>query len=112
MMNWENGHPNARYWVLRLLKENFGPGDQLLKTSIKGKGNHLAAQGIITKQGRKILLINKHNSAVTVVLPSEAGNAVVNQSDILTGENPPAKTTLSGTTIVLKPFAVAIVDCK
>ncbi len=25
MMDWENGHPNARYWVLKLIKENFGP---------------------------------------------------------------------------------------
>ena len=26
MMNWENGNPNARYWILKLLKDNFGPG--------------------------------------------------------------------------------------
>lgn len=110
MMNWENGNPNARYWVLRLLKENFGPGNQLMKTSTKGKGGHIAAQGIITKQGKKILLINKHNTAVPVVLPAEAGNTVVNQSDILTGENPPAKTTLAGNTMVLQPFAVAVVE--
>jgi hypothetical protein len=110
MMNWENGHPNARYWVLRLLKENFGPGDQLLKTTIKGKGGYIAAQGINTKQGKKILLINKHHSEVTVALPSEITNGVIKQVDVMTGENPPAQTTVSGNTIVLKPFAVAIVE--
>ena len=33
MMNWENGKPNARFWVLKLLKNNFGPGDKLVSTS-------------------------------------------------------------------------------
>lgn len=112
MMNWENGHPNARYWVLRLLKENFGPGDQLVRTTTRDKGGHLAVQGILTKQGKKILLINKHHTAVPVVLPAEAANGVINYTDIFTGENPPAQTTISGHTIVLKPFAVAVVTIR
>ena len=28
MIDWKNGKPNARYWVLSLLKDNFHPGDQ------------------------------------------------------------------------------------
>ena len=26
MMNWENDKPNARFWVLKLIKDNFHPG--------------------------------------------------------------------------------------
>jgi hypothetical protein len=113
MMNWENGHPNARYWVLRLLKENFGPGDQLVNTLNKGKGSsHVVAQGITTKQGKKLLLINKHNTEVTIQLPTEAANGIVKQVDVSTGENPPVQATLSGNTITLKPFSVAVISVK
>ena len=112
MMNWDNGNPNARYWVLRLLKENFGPGDVLMKTTVKGKGGHIVAQGIKTKQGRKILLINKHNTDVHVLLPAEASNSIIKQVDVITNENPPAQSTVSGNTLILKPFSVAVVECE
>jgi hypothetical protein len=113
MMNWENGNPNARYWVLRLLKENFGPGDQLENTTAKGKGNaQVVAQGITTKQGKKLLLINKHNTAVTVQLPAEATNGIIKQVDVSTGENAPASSALAGNTVTLQPFSVAVITCK
>jgi len=28
MIDWKNGKPNARYWVLSLLKDNFHAGDK------------------------------------------------------------------------------------
>ena len=31
MVDWNNGKPNARYWVLKLLHDNFGPGDKLVE---------------------------------------------------------------------------------
>jgi hypothetical protein len=112
MMNWENGNPNARYWVLRLLKENFGPGDILVNTTCKGKGGYVVAQGIKTKQGRKILLINKQNTTAQVLLPAEANNAIIKQVDVSTRENPAAQTTLTGNVLTLKPFSVAVVELK
>ena len=33
MMNWENNKPNARFWVLKLIKDSFHPGDALVETS-------------------------------------------------------------------------------
>ena len=30
MMNWLNNKPNARFWVLKLIKDNFHPGDKLV----------------------------------------------------------------------------------
>lgn len=70
MMNWENGKPNARYWVLKLLINNFGPGDKLVSTSwhggsTNGQPSSVASQAIITKKGKKILLINKLNKGRT-----------------------------------------------
>jgi hypothetical protein len=111
MMNWENGNPNARYRVLRLLKENFGPGDNLVKTACKGKYGYVVAQGITTKQGRKILLINKHNTPSQVLLAG-ANNSIIKQVDVNTRENPPSQTTLTGDLITLQPFSVAVVEMK
>ena len=30
MIDYNNGKPNARYWVLKLIKDNFHPGDKLV----------------------------------------------------------------------------------
>jgi hypothetical protein len=110
MMNWENGNPNARYWVLRLLKENFGPGDILVNTTCNG--GYVIAQAIKTRQGRKLLLINKHNTPAQVLLPADVNSPVVKQVDATTRENPPAQTTITGNLLTLQPFAVAVVEMK
>ena len=34
MVNWKNGNPNARYWILKLLIDNFGKGDKLVATTL------------------------------------------------------------------------------
>ena len=110
MMNWENGQPNARYWVLKLLKDNFGPGDKLVSTSFDGGA--VATQAFITKKGKKILLINKQNKEVEIVLASATGGLSASIVDVTTGENPPATLQLKGNSISLKPFAVAVVEVK
>ena len=56
MMDWKNGNPNARYWILKLIKDNFGPGDKLVTTSLIGE--NIMCQGFVTAKGKKILLIN------------------------------------------------------
>lgn len=106
MVNWENGNPNARYWVLKLLKDNFGPGDQLVNTTAEGD---IYSQAFITKSGKKILLINRQNKERTVVLPPDAKSKTISSVDVSTGENPPSKIEITDNTITLKPFAVAVV---
>src|SRR6185295_7859401 len=64
MVNWENGKPNARYWVLKLLKNNFGPGDKLVQTNLNNKD--VIAQAFITPKGKKILLINTGKKEITI----------------------------------------------
>jgi hypothetical protein len=117
MMNWENGNPNARYWVLKLLKENVGPGDTLVNTSVIGKTAFsqpqlIAAQAVKTKTGKKILLINKLNAKAQIVLPADIKNGIIKYVDVSTGENPAATTILQSNVIILKPFSVAVVELK
>jgi len=110
MINWENGNPNARYWVLKLLKDNFGPGDKLVSTGINT--SVVTAQGFVTKEGKKILLINKRNEEVQLQLPPDAKDAWVSYVDVTTRENPPSKEQLMDNLIKLKPFSVAVIHLK
>jgi hypothetical protein len=108
MVNWENGKPNARYWVLKLLKDNFHPGDKLVKTDLDVPG--VVAQGFTGSGGKRILLINKKNTRVDIKMPKEITTAKISYVDITTGENPPAKANITNGTIILEPFAVAVVE--
>jgi hypothetical protein len=108
MMDWENGKPNARYWVLKLLKDNFGPGDKLVSTSFDGPG--VLCQAFFTAKGKKILLINQRNKNVQITLPAETMGALSTYVDVTTGETPPAQIRLSNTTITLNPFSVEVVQ--
>lgn len=110
MMNWINGKPNARYWVLKLVKDNFGPGDQLVTTTCNTPD--VSAQAFSTKNGRNLLLINKRNSEIKLDLPEVFSGAEINTADSSTGENPAAVDVLSGRTITLKAFAVTVVKLK
>ncbi len=110
MMNWKNGKPNARYWVLKLLKDNFGPGDKLAGTN--SNSSEVAAQAFITKEGKKILLINKRNKEVQLELPAEVNNAEMLSVNTSTHENPAVQTQVTGNIITLKPFAVTVIKLK
>jgi len=110
MMNWENGKPNARYWVLKLLKDSFEPGDELVNT--QSGTSAVVAQGFITNNGKKLLLINKGDEGVQLELPAESKGAWIRFVDITTGDNPPSKEQLSGNTIKLNPFSVAVIKFK
>jgi hypothetical protein len=108
MMDWKNGKPNSRFWVLKLLRDNFGNGDQLVATHLNIPG--VISQGFITKDGNKLLLINKELKDVQFQLPKNAKAASVTYVDATTGENPPATKKLAGNTIKLAGFSVAVVD--
>jgi hypothetical protein len=58
LLNWQNGEPNARYRVLQLLHNNFGPGDSIVRVDLPS--HEVVASGYIDPRGqRKLLLINK-----------------------------------------------------
>ena len=108
MVNWENGNPNARYWVLKLLIDNIHPGDKLVKTDSGASG--VVAQGFEGPDSKRILLINKKNTPIELKLPVEMNGATMSYVDSSTGENPPAKAGLLNGKMTLKPFAVAVID--
>lgn len=115
MMNWENGKPNARYWVLKLLKSHFGPGDKLVSTSwhpasTSGQPSSVASQAIMTKNGKKILLINKLNKYAQIQLPAGAKGALVSSVDVSTSDNSPYQMRLQENRTTLKPFSVTVIE--
>ena len=110
MINYETGEPNPRYWVLKLLKDHFGPGDRLIETSVADAG--LSAQAFETRQGKELLIINKRNRAQTVTLPVVPGKASVSFVAPSTGDHPVAEAVLDSPTLALQPFEVAVVHWK
>ena len=110
MVNYETGQPNARYWVLKLLKDNFGPGDKLVETS--SSSSDLAVQAFDAKAGKKLLILNKRNREVTVTLPADVDGAPVALVAPSTADGPAATEKISGRTLKLQPFEVAVVTYR
>lgn len=111
MMNWEDGKPNARYWALKLLRDNFGPGDKIVSVpSIVG--STVAAYAVVTRSGkRKLLLVNLRNKPADVVLPGMAG-AEEQYVDQSTGEDPPPSVHLTSGTVRLGGYAVSVLTLQ
>lgn len=109
MVNWNTGQPNARFWTLKLLRDNLGPGDRLVHTEA---GGSLYAQAFLTLRGkRELLLVNERDRDVKADIRGGAGSSV-QFVDRSTGEHPAASTTLSGDTITLGGFGVTLVTLK
>jgi hypothetical protein len=107
MVDWTDGRPNARYWVLKLLKDNSGPGDKLVETRIDNR--YVYAMGAVKPDGkRRLLLVNKRNRPFEVTLPG-AGGGQVARVDQTTAAQPPASARLDGEVVTLGGFAVAVV---
>jgi hypothetical protein len=107
MVDWKTGQPNARYWVLELLHDHFGPGDKLVSTSTDLPCVY--AQAFVTPAGeRKILLLSKRNRSCQVSIPGAAGSQV-HFVDQTTKFEPPASTQLADATLELRGFGVAVV---
>ena len=107
MMDWTQNKPNARYWVLKLIKDSFHPGDKLVHTYVNS--GDLAAQAFLTGTGRKLLLVNKRNRISQVDLPGPAPAKVLTV-DPGTGDGPARSVKSTGGAIALAPFAVTVVS--
>ena len=107
MMDWTTNQPNARFWVLKLIKDSFHPGNELVET--KQGSRDLAAQAFITPAGRKLLLVNRRNREIEVCLP-DADKATALAVDPDTGDNPARAVQIANGAIKLEPFAVAVVS--
>jgi hypothetical protein len=109
MIDWKNSKPNARFWVLSLLKDNFHAGDQLVETTLSSNSD-IAAQGFITPAGKKLLLVNKRKRVIDVTLPDGAQGANLSTVDEGSGEGPARASKQQGTHLDLAPFAVVAVS--
>jgi hypothetical protein len=112
MIRYPTGDPNARFWVLKLLHDNFGPGDELVATSLAGgtDSSGIAVQAFTKDGAKKLLLINRRDHAETLHLPKDMATAGVSFVAPSTGDKAPAIATLSKPEIVLQPFEVAVVQ--
>ncbi|MBV8631830.1 MAG: glycosyl hydrolase family 39 [Silvibacterium sp.] len=109
MMNWNTGKPNARYWVLKLIKDNFHPGDKLVDSKFSPY-SEAEGQAFATTSGRKLLLLNRRNRSIEITLPESTPPHTVSVVDRDSGDNPPRVTQENGNTLNLAPFAVAVVS--
>ena len=107
MMDWNNNKPNPRFWVLKLIKDSFHPGDALVDTSLESPD--VEAQAFLTPAGHKLLLANKRDRVVEVELPN-AEKASALTVDESTGDGPARNVKPAEGKIRLDPFAVTVVS--
>ncbi len=107
MMDWTTAKPNARYWALKLIKDNFHPGDKLVGPA-ESDSSEIAIQGFITPEGRKVLLVNKTNTERTVKLQPDLANGATWTVDEASGEDAPRAGRADGAELKLAPFAVVV----
>jgi hypothetical protein len=108
LVDWETGKPNARFWVLKLLRESFGPGDRLVRTAQPGP--IVYAQAFVTRDHhRRLLLVNRRNRAIDIEVPQASG-ATMRFVDQTTGFEPPAAVKPAADGIRLNGYAVAVIE--
>jgi hypothetical protein len=107
LLDWNTGQPNARYWVLKLLRDNFLPGDKLVETRLENP--YVFAQSFVTHDGkRRILIVNKRNRTLEVSIPEGSG-ARVDAVEQTTGSNPSTASQMNTGVLTLHGLAVAVV---
>ncbi len=107
ILDWNTGEPNARYRVLKLIIDNFRPGDKIVDT--QNSSGEVMTQAFVSRNGeRKLLIVNKRDHQFTLTVPGAAGGKleVVDQT---TGSNPPAASTMDRDSFSLGGFGVAVV---
>jgi len=110
MLNWETGEPNARYFVLKLIKDSFIPGDRMVET--KSSTPYVSAQAFLSNNGtRKVLLVNKRDHSLTIKLSGSQG-ASMRAVDLSQKGQTISASALTQDQIVLGPFAVAVLSIK
>ena len=112
MIDYNNGKPNARYWVLKLIKDNFNPGDKLLDRKSSDGPSEVMVQGFITPKGKKVLLVNRANSKKTVELGADILGADSLTVDEETGDAEARAGKVQGQQLKMAPYAAAVLTIK
>jgi hypothetical protein len=112
MVDWNDGKPNARFWVLKLLHDNFHAGDKLVEigpfSPFVANHPYVYSLAFVTRNGRRrVLLVNKRDRAFQVSIAGARGGRweFVDQT---TAFQPPASAKLDSDQITLRGFSVAV----
>jgi hypothetical protein len=113
MVDWNSGKPNARFWVLQLLHDNFGPGDKQVEMQASDPNApdnpYVYSLAFVTRDGKhRVLLVNKRDRKFDVTVAGASGGRVA-YVDQTTGFQPPATTNMNGETLSLGGYSVAVV---
>jgi len=110
MVDWNNGKPNARFWVLKLLHDNIGPGDKLVETD--SPNPYIYSLAFVKRDGRKrVLLVNKRDRPFDVTIPG-AGGGQIEYVDQTTGFQPAATAKLAADVTKLNGYSVTVVTFR
>ena len=109
LVDWTTGAPNARFRVLELLKNHFGPGDRIVESS--GGTSAVYALAFVCADGaHRLLLVNKRDRDVELTL--RRGGGEVEAVDQNTRGGAPDRQTIEGGKITLHGFSVAVVTSR
>ncbi|HTS10347.1 MAG TPA: glycosyl hydrolase family 39 [Candidatus Eisenbacteria bacterium] len=107
MVDWKDGKPNARFWVLKLLHDSFAGEDKLVET--ESSQPYVYSLASVARDGKKrVLLVNKRNRPFDVTVTGATGGRL-DYVDQTTSFQPPAMMKLSGDTLKLGGYSVAVV---
>jgi hypothetical protein len=110
LLDPDTGLPNARYRVLELIVDSFRPGDKLVQTEISGWSGNLSGQAFITSAGKRLLLVNKRNRPIRILIKAAGNVSGMDVVDVRSAGNRPRRESAHDDEITLGPFAVAVAD--
>jgi hypothetical protein len=111
MVDWNDGKPNPRYWVLSLLQNQFGPGDKVVEIegTVFSKSPFIYSMAVVTKDGKKrLLLVNKRDRTIKVNIKGATGGEQM-YADETTSFQPPATTKLNSDEVTLNGYSVSAI---
>ena len=109
MINYQNNKPNARFWVLNLIKDNINAGSKLVNTGVNANnGDDIVAQGFTDAGVKKVLLLNKRNKSIDIKIPAEFKGAKAYTIDESSADDPAIQSVINSESVQLKPFAVKL----
>ena len=107
MVDWNDGKPNARFWVLKLLRDNFAAGDQLAE--VESNQPYVYSVAFATREGKKrVLLVNKRDRTFDVTVKGATGGRL-DYVDETTNFQPAAMMKVSSDILKLRGYSVAVV---
>jgi len=110
MINYVTSKPNARFWVLKMIKDSIKAGDGLVATDIDANtGDDITAQAFVSGTSKKVLILNKRNKTVMLKVPAAFNGAKVSTVDEISADDAPIQSVINGGVIEMKPFAVSLV---